>query len=341
MRRLVLLLALSSGCGETVVPAAPLAWIALPARMQVMRTDHVSASLPGGDVLVAGADIVTERWSATTRAFTTVGPTGVSRQAPALAVLVGGGVMLVGGVGDAGPTAETFHVDNGVWTGTGPLPDPYIDAAAAPLDLGAAIVVGGSIEGGWKGAAIWDVGTRDWGVVAPMSAARIHPTATRLADGRTLIVGGNYLVPEAELFDGRTRLFARTGALRTMVRQHTATLLTNGDVVVIGGKAAGDLISGAIQIYRDGAWTSGGTLATPRYRHTATLLPDGRVLVAGGMTTGDVATASCEYWNPSTTRATAAPAMHQPRAGHAASETGDGVLVTGGPDATAELLTTP
>ncbi|MCX6925393.1 MAG: kelch repeat-containing protein, partial [Verrucomicrobia bacterium] len=65
---------------------------------------------------------------------------------------------------------------------------------------------------------------------------------------------------------------------------HTATLLPNGKVLVVGGCTYGaELYDPAA-----GTWTATGTLMGALFYHTATLLPNGQVLVAGGFGTVDV-----------------------------------------------------
>jgi hypothetical protein len=122
-------------------------------------------------------------------------------------------------------------------------------------------------------------------------------TATLLPDGRVLVLGGqthpDHWVTAAE----STELWAPTGGDRsTFVRgtpplearsQHTATLLPDGRVLVVGGswwdgvafvtRATAELWDPAT-----GRFSPAGTLSQGRYDHTATLLPDGRVLVVGG-----------------------------------------------------------
>src|SRR5262245_19083194 len=66
----------------------------------------------------------------------------------------------------------------------------------------------------------------------------------------------------------------------------TATLLTNGKVLVAGGSDGTAALSSA-ELYDSstGTWTPTASMNTARLGHTATLLPDGKVLVAGGQST--------------------------------------------------------
>src|SRR4029077_15057869 len=85
----------------------------------------------------------------------------------------------------------------------------------------------------------------------------------------------------AQLYDhGHWRV---TGSMNVYRPNLTATLLTNGDVLVFGGT---QLASSASEFYNPatGTWTRTGQyfVAPSRIGHTLTLLGIGKALVAGG-----------------------------------------------------------
>jgi galactose oxidase-like protein len=63
---------------------------------------------------------------------------------------------------------------------------------------------------------------------------------------------------------------------------HTATLLNDGRVLIVGGYAGTATSSAELYDPKNGTFAETGSLGTARCKHTAGLLPDGRVLIAGG-----------------------------------------------------------
>ncbi|HEX2698965.1 MAG TPA: kelch repeat-containing protein [Acidimicrobiales bacterium] len=123
---------------------------------------------------------------------------------------------------------------------------------------------------------------------------------------------------------------------------HTATLLGNGKVLVVGGLATDGTAQVSADLYDPGAgtWVPAAPMPPPgRTGHTATVLPSGRVLVAGGLTSAgaDLLTpnadnlASSVLYDPATNTWATGPDMNRARGRHTATPLGDGrVLVAGG-----------
>src|SRR5436853_7736686 len=73
--------------------------------------------------------------------------------------------------------------------------------------------------------------------------------------------------------------------MATPRRNHTATLLPNGKVLIAGGYGntlPGPLSSAQLYDPGSGTWSTTGSFSTARYGHEAMLLPTGRVRIAGG-----------------------------------------------------------
>jgi N-acetylneuraminic acid mutarotase len=121
------------------------------------------------------------------------------------------------------------------------------------------------------------------------------------------------------------------GSMSTARFWHTATLLSSGIVLVVGGYgSSGDLTSAELYDPGSNTWSSGGNLGTARDCHTATLLPSGKVLVAGGLN-GSSVMASAELYDPASNSWSPAGSMSTARRCHTATLLSSGkVLVTGG-----------
>ena len=194
-------------------------------------------------------------------------------------------------------------------------------------------------------AALWrgDVAARQasqtpTGVVAPPGrAARVPPagqTATRLQDGRWLLVGGEGAEADASLWDPQTNVTTPTATHLQLPRAwHTATVLADGTVLVAAGRI-GDTFVEVPELF-DPATQTFTLLAIPgaaaRASHTATLLTDGRVLIAGGTNGGNVAPPT-EIWDlQARTVTSVGPVGDASRAGHTATLLPDGsVRLSGG-----------
>src|SRR5438093_4718946 len=144
-----------------------------------------------------------------------------------------------------------------------------------------------------------------WTPTGTMEEGRSGYTATRLLDGRVLVVGGccdptsGYGLAAAEVYDPSTQAWSAMG--NTVARYgHTATLLPDGTVLVAGGYG-GDSPLASSEVFHPstGTWTPTGGMIEARAYHTATLLGGGRVLVAGGsFARSGAPLASAELYDP-------------------------------------------
>ncbi|QDE81599.1 galactose oxidase [Myxococcus xanthus] len=128
-----------------------------------------------------------------------------------------------------------------------------------------------------------------WKSVAPMQTRRTGHTATKLGNGRVLVVGGsssgNTPTNTTEFYTVSSNSWSPGPTLGTARMDHTATLLPNGKVLVVGGRGPGGGALNSAEIYD--AAVNEWILANPiplgaRASHAAVLLPSGKVLVAGG-----------------------------------------------------------
>lgn len=138
-----------------------------------------------------------------------------------------------------------------------------------------------------------------------------------------------YLSPIGEFSSPGQLIFRRFG--------HTASLLPDGQVLIVGGAAGGSPdapagLVGPAEFYHTSAGFYGASdLVEARMYHTSTVLADGRVLVYGGMGTGGEPLATAEVFDDGMFESLALDPAPEPRLGHTASLLPDGrVLIAGG-----------
>jgi Galactose oxidase, central domain len=191
---------------------------------------------------------------------------------------------------------------------------------------------------------------RSWSRTGSFNTARYFHTATLLSDGKVLVAGGTGFsgdvvgfLDSAELYDPATGKWNATGGLNVPRTLHTATLLKDGKVLIVGGidgRNSGSSLNAELYDPDTGALSNTGHLKRARFDHRATLLPDGKVLVAGGEghrvsggVTFQVALDSSELYDPDTGTWSFASNLNSPRAYHTATLLADGkALLVGGLD---------
>ncbi len=279
-------------------------------------------------------------------------------------LLENGSVLIAGGESVAnGSEAANNYLYNpvtGSFVLTGNLNDQRYQHTATLLPNGTVLLTGGENSGPVGSAEIYYPETASFSYTAgSLLQPRYEHTATLLPNGQVLIAAGangccgnpiNY----AELYNPATGTFAyttnaSTGAqtvLNTARLGHTATLLPNGMVLIVGGNTAnnGQTPTAAAELFNPstGVFTNTGSLNTARYNHTATLLNSGMVLIAGGYgCSGNGCTPaalnSAEIYDPNSGTFTNTGTMDAPRFQHTATLLPNGtVLLVGGTGATNE-----
>lgn len=283
-----------------------------------------------------------------TGSFAATGPMTSPRSMHTANLLDDGRVLIAGGVGAGGSSsttldsAELYDPVTRTFSATGSMATARLAAASVLLRDGRVFVAGGEDKDGISTAAVelYNPATGTWALTSPLAIDRVNATATLLKNGKVLIVGGYQgnsdccAVASSELYDPATGTFTYTGPLATGRRNHTATLLDDGRVLVAGGYNGTYLDAPEIYDPATGTFSATGSMGTPRRYPTATLLLNGKVLVAGGYENGSSGLLGSAdlYSAPSATFA-ATGSMVTPRGRQTATLLNNGkVLLAGGYD---------
>jgi hypothetical protein len=192
---------------------------------------------------------------------------------------------------------------------------------------------------------LYDPATGTWSATGLLNAGRLLHTATLLLNGKVLVAGGwpdhthNGIMASAELYDPATGTWTPTGSMNVGRAAHTATLLPDGKVLVVGASRG---FPNSAELYdpATGHWTFTGSTVTPLFGyHTATLLANGKVLVAAGYDSNGHVSANAQLYDPTTGTWTATGSLITARQDHKAALLPNGmVLVMGGSNFVSGIL---
>jgi len=282
----------------------------------VERQDGAAATLlADGRVLVTGGVSQTQALSSaeiydpTTGVWTQTGSM-LSGHADHTSILLKDGRVLVVAGCDAHTTAELYDPASGKFSAAGKVAvDSTCESTATLLADGRVLIAGGygasySVS---KLAELFDPATGKFTRTGSLHTARGEAQAVLLPDGRVLISGGQaggttneVILNSSETYDPATGKFSEAAKMATPRTDFSATLLTDGKVLVAGGvdvkgESGTELVASA-ELYdpASGKFSPTGSMTIARFAaggisvanglqfmHTS-LLADGRVLFVGG-----------------------------------------------------------
>lgn len=279
----------------------------------------------------------------------------IARQKFGFALVSGGKFLVAGGFDGANnlASAELYDPNTGLFTPTGSMQVERQLPITIPV-LGGLVLVAGGLSGTYL--AECELYNPQSGIFVPtgsMSTPRSATTAsaTLLVNGSVLVLGG--VIPggsptylnTGEVYNPSVGTWSPTGNMTFPTQGATATILTNGTVLVAGGISTGGITNAGAQLYNS---TSNSFAATGNMNHDRTAaaavrLGNGKVLVAGGSASGTGTIATCEVYDPALGTWANVASLGTPRQGHTLTILPDGsgkVLAAGGLNAGGAIVST-
>ncbi len=260
------------------------------------RHSHGSYVFPNGNVLAISGTVskagmgngptdTIDIYNASTGTWTYVGFIPQPRIRPAIATTPSGKAFIAGGGGHGRPE---FVSSDGVLSRASIDLNEIIFAQgsrATTLTNSRVLMTGGAPAS--TQAALYHEATDTYAPAGTspsgaMKVGRAHHTATRLLNGRVLIVGGfdagGTRRASAEIYDPATNTFTTTPNMMVARAQHTATLLADGTVLLAGGGSA----SAEIYDPTTNSFSATGAPGLNRVNGEAHVLASGGVIALGG-----------------------------------------------------------
>ena len=266
------------------------------------------AYLPDGRLLVAGGHIADGdgidhacTYDYRTDTWTPLPPMNGGRWYPTATTLADGRVLVISGSAAVGGTIVVDAVSE-IWDGTAWA--PTVDFIGLPLYPRTHVAPDGRVFMAGSNPTTYLLDTAGHGTWAPLAPRlggdRQYGPSVLYEPGKVIYIGGgndagtDLPSAAAEVIDlaEATPTWRPAASMRYRRRQHNATLLPDGTVLVTGGTSGpgfNDVSPGkpvhAAELWNPttGTWTTLAAEDVDRcYHATAVLLPDGTVLSAGG-----------------------------------------------------------
>ncbi len=238
------------------------AWTTL-APMTDARNGHTATLLLDGTVLVVGGAreqrqhlTSVERFDPKTNTWKVEKPLDLARWLHAAVRTSEGDVVVVGGRSNAGQQGkgpgvsiaevERFEVKSGTWQTLPPMSEPrQRTAVIAEATAGGVIVIGGQTAlSSTNYAEVWTPGLTEWKPFDNhLSMSLSSHTGTRLPSGDLVVIGGeppnSVDTTRVQRWRSESKQWCLAGELADGRKMHTATLLNDGRVLVVGGTSSG------------------------------------------------------------------------------------------------------